>query len=118
MRDISHPRRRHHPQIVMLIISEAPMYLFTLLDILKLKALYKYRLHYTKEVSSHLGLRVYPPISTILSALKTTEKNFWFAYVLPGSLAIQIANKLGIFVYDTDKELDWKRIVKEVVVRG
>jgi len=43
--------------IAMLVLSEGPIYLFTLLDMLGLKALYKYRLHYAEGVSGHLSER-------------------------------------------------------------
>lgn len=99
--------------IVFLIISEAPIYLFTLLDILQLKALYPYRVHYSAEAASHLGNRVYPPMSAIIKALKVTEFNFLFAYLIPGTLGIMAANKMNIHVYDTDREVSWKRIIKE-----
>jgi sterol desaturase/sphingolipid hydroxylase (fatty acid hydroxylase superfamily) len=102
--------------IVMLVISDLPLYFFTMLDVLKLPALYKYRLHYAKDVAGHLGNRVYPPLSVIKETLKTGEFNFIFAYVIPGYLAIKLANKLKIFVYDTDREVSMKRIVKETVL--
>lgn len=102
--------------MVMLILSDSPIYGFTLLDILKLPSLYKYRLHYAREVSSHLGARVYPPLRVIKEALKDAEFNFIFAYVIPGYLAIKLANKLGIFVYDTKREVSVKRLVKETVL--
>lgn len=102
--------------MVMLLVSETPLYFFTLLDILKIPALYKYRLHYAKDVSSHLGTRVYPPLSAIKEAAKNAEFNFWFAYMVPGSLGIAAANKLGIFVYDTDREISWKRLIKETFI--
>ncbi|KAH9251797.1 hypothetical protein BASA81_010240 [Batrachochytrium salamandrivorans] len=100
----------------MLIISEGPLYFFTLLDLLQLKSLYKYRVHYSSEVSSHLGTRVYPPVEALVQALKVTEFNLLFAYLIPGSLGIAAANKLGIFVYDTDREVSWTRIIKEAFV--
>ena len=102
--------------IAMLIVSDTPIYFFTLLDILKLPSLYKYRLHYAQDVSSHLGNRVYPPWEAIKSAFKESEFNFIFAYVIPGYLAIKLANKLGIFIYDTDRKVSIKRIFKETVL--
>lgn len=102
--------------IVMLIISEGPMYFFTLLDLLKLPFLDKYRVHYTQEATSHLGKRIYPPWSAIVEAAKVTEFNFFFAYLIPGFFAIKAANKLGIFVYDSDREISYWRVLKEVVL--
>lgn len=102
--------------ILMLVVSDLPLYAFTLLDILKLPSLYKYRLHYAKDVAGHLGNRVYPPLDVIKHAAKVGEFNFIFAYVIPGYLAIKAANKLKIFVYDTDREISWKRLIKETVM--
>jgi len=102
--------------IVMLVISDMPLYFFTFLDMLQIKSLYKYRLHYAKDVAGHLGNRVYPPWSVIKDAAKVGEFNFIFAYVIPGYLAIKAANKLKIFVYDTEREVSWKRLIKETVL--
>lgn len=102
--------------ILMLVISDMPLYFFTLLDILKLPSLYKYRLHYATGVTEHLGSRVYPPMKAILHAAKNGEFNFIFGYVIPGYLMIKLANKLKIFVYDTDRELTWKRLIKETIL--
>ena len=44
---------------------------------------------------------------------KVSEFNFLFAYVVPGALAIHAANKLKIFVYDTEREVSWWRLLKE-----
>jgi sterol desaturase/sphingolipid hydroxylase (fatty acid hydroxylase superfamily) len=93
-----------------------PIYLFTFLDILKLDSLFKYRLHYARSVSGHLDTRHYPPMEVIKDVAKTAEFNFLFAYAVPGYLAISAANKLGIHVYDTDRELTWKRLAKEVLL--
>jgi len=101
--------------IVMLVVSDMPLYFFTLLDLLKLKSLYKYRLHYANEVSAHLGSRVYPPWEVVKETAKNAEFNFIFAYVIPGYLAIKAANKLKIFIYDTEREVSIKRIVKETI---
>ena len=90
--------------MVVLIGSEAPIWFFTLLDVLKLKSLFKYRLHYDRELSGHLGVRKYPPNDLILKTAIAAEKNFFGAYLIPGSLAIMAANKLGIFVYDTEEK--------------
>lgn len=100
----------------MLCLSETPLYVFTLLDILKLPQLYKYRLHYAGEVSDHLGVRVYPPWNVIKATFKECEFNFLFAYLIPGYLAIKAANKLKIFVYDTDREITYKRLIKETIM--
>ena len=89
-----------------------------MLDILKLPSLYKYRIHYTDEVSSHLGERVYPPNHVLWNALKRNEFNLLFAYVIPGYLAIQAGNYLKIFVFDETKDrekITWKRILKEAL---
>jgi len=99
----------------MLVLSELPMYFFTVLDILQLPSLYKYRLHYAHDVAGHLGSRVYPPLHVLKEALKVTEFNFLFAYLIPGYLAIKAANKLKIFIYDTEREVTWKRIFKETL---
>jgi sterol desaturase/sphingolipid hydroxylase (fatty acid hydroxylase superfamily) len=99
--------------MVVLILSDLPLYFFTVLDLLRLPSLYKYRLHYAQEVSSHLGTRVYPPWEVIKETAKVAEFNFLFAYLVPGTIAIQIANKLKIFIYDTDREIDYKRLIKE-----
>ena len=101
--------------IVMLVVSDLPLYAFTLLDILKLPQLYKYRLHYAKDVAGHLGNRVYPPMSVIKEAARNGEFNFIFGYVIPGYLAIKAANKLKIFVYDTEREVSWLRVIKETI---
>jgi sterol desaturase/sphingolipid hydroxylase (fatty acid hydroxylase superfamily) len=100
--------------IVVLVFSEWPLWLFTGLDVLKLKSLYKYRLHYDPEVAGHLGVRKYPPNDLIWKTAKVAEFNFLCAYVIPGSVLIKIASKLGIYVYDTDhKDITWGRILKE-----
>lgn len=100
--------------IVILICSDMPIYFYSLLDALKLKALYKYRLHYDPSLASHLGARKYPPNDLLWKTLKGAEMNFFGAYVIPGALAIKLASKLGIFVYDTDeKEVNWRRILTE-----
>eukprot|EP00510_Aplanochytrium_minuta_P000195 CAMPEP_0184019188 /NCGR_PEP_ID=MMETSP0954-20121128/8603_1 /TAXON_ID=627963 /ORGANISM="Aplanochytrium sp, Strain PBS07" /LENGTH=268 /DNA_ID=CAMNT_0026300807 /DNA_START=242 /DNA_END=1048 /DNA_ORIENTATION=+ len=102
--------------IAVLLLSEAPIYFFTLLDILKLKSLYKYRLHYARDLTEHLGSRKYPPLSLILSTLKNAEYNFFLAYVIPGALLIKLGSKLGIYAYDTDEgeeKVTWKRLFKE-----
>lgn len=102
--------------MAVLVASEVPMYLFALLDILKLKSLFKYRLHYDPSEASHLGIRRYPPNGLTWKAFKVCERNFWGAYLIPGSLAILAANKLKIFVYDTDEEgVNWKRILTEAL---
>jgi len=76
--------------IVVLIFSEWPIVLFTALDVLKLKSLYKYRLHYDPELAGHLGVRKYPPNDLIWKTAKVAERNFFFAYVFPGALLIKI----------------------------
>jgi len=102
--------------IFMLVVSDMPLYFFTLLDILKLPSLYKFRLHYARDVAGHLGNRVYPPLSVIKDAAKNGEFNFIFGYVIPGYLAIKLANKLKIFVYDVDREVTMKRVIKETIL--
>jgi len=100
--------------IVMLIISDVPIYFYTLLDLLQLPWLYKYRLHYKPELVGHLGARKYPPRSVTWKCLKGAEMNFIFAYVIPGALAIKLADKLRIYVYDTEeKSVNWRRILME-----
>lgn len=109
--------------MVMLCVSEVPIWVFTLLDVLKLKSLWKYRLHYDQSETSHLGARVYPPNDLIWKTMKGAELNFFGAYLIPGTLAISLANKLGIYVYDTEcdekegksKGVTWKRIAFEVL---
>lgn len=101
--------------IVMLLLSETPIWFFTALDVLKLKSVFKYRLHYAAHLTEHLGIRKYPPTRLLMKAAKIAEFNFFFAYVIPGTLLIKLANKLGIFVYDTDHQgITWRRIIKEV----
>jgi len=73
----------------------------------------QYRLHYNSDVSGHLGNRVYPPWEVIKATAKVAEFNFLFAYLIPGYLAIKAANALGIYIYDADREVDYKRIIKE-----
>lgn len=100
--------------MVVLLASEAPIWFFTLLDVLKLKSLFKYRLHYDPSETRHLGVRNYPPNDLVLRTALGAEKNFIGAYLIPGTLGIALANKLGIFVYDTDeKDVTWWRILKE-----
>mmetsp|Transcript_19864 Transcript_19864/g.24079 ORF Transcript_19864/g.24079 Transcript_19864/m.24079 type:complete len:221 (-) Transcript_19864:325-987(-) len=102
--------------IAVLMLSEIPIYVFTLLDIVKLKSLYKYRLHYARDLVEHLGSRKYPPLDLIVSTAKNAEFNFFFAYVIPGAILIKLANKLGIYAYDTEEgeeKVTWTRIIKE-----
>lgn len=99
--------------IAVLVLTDMPLYAFTALDIMKLPQLYKYRLHYAGSVTGHLGTRVYPPLKVIMDTAKEAEFNFLFAYVIPGYLAIKAANKLKIFVYDTDREISYWRLLKE-----
>ena len=73
------------------------------------------RLHYAGDFAEHLGKRVYPPWDVVKAVFKKAEFNFLFAYAIPGALMIHIANKLKIFVYDTDRELTWKRLIKETL---
>lgn len=104
---------------VVLLLSEIPMYFFTLLDILKLPALFKYRLHYARDLSEHLGVRKYPPNDLLWKTAKDAEYNFWFAYLIPAAVMIKIGAKLGIYAYDTDeneKELTWSRFFKETAL--
>lgn len=65
--------------MVVLLLTEIPIYAFTALDLLGLPQLYKYRLHYAQDVSDHLGKRVYPPWSVVKEALKVSEFNLIFA---------------------------------------
>ena len=58
---------------------------------------------------------MYPPWDVVKATAKVAEFNFLFAYALPGALMIHIANKLGIFVYDTEREITWKRLIKESI---
>ena len=100
--------------MAILVASEMPMHFFTLLDILQLKSLFKYRLHYDPSEASHLGVRKYPPLGLIWKAFKVSERNFLFAYLIPATAAILAANKLKIFVYETEEEgVNWKRILLE-----
>lgn len=101
--------------IPMLFASEIPIYFFTLLDYLALPSLAKFRLHYGGDFAEHLGQRVYPPWDVVKATAKVAEFNFLFAYAIPGALMIHIANKLGIFVYDTEREITWKRLIKESI---
>ena len=39
-----------------------------------------------------------------------------FAYLIPGYLAIKAANALKIYIYDTDRELDYARLIKETIL--
>lgn len=100
--------------MAVLVASELPIYFFTLLDILRLPALYKYRLHYARSVSEHLGGREYPPLKVIRRTLEVSQRNFLGAYLFPGTLSILISNYLGIKPYETDPEkLSWKRAIVE-----
>jgi len=49
----------------------------------------------------------------IKATAKVAEFNFLFAYLIPGYLAIKAGNALGIYIYDADREVDYKRIIKE-----
>jgi sterol desaturase/sphingolipid hydroxylase (fatty acid hydroxylase superfamily) len=102
--------------IAVMWLSEIPMFTFTLLDILKLKTLFPYRLHYDPDHASHLGQRKYPPLDLILKTAAVSERNFLLAYIVPAIVLIKIGSKLGIYVYDTeegDKKVTWWRILKE-----
>ena len=102
-----------------LLLSEVPIYFFTLLDILKLKSLFKYRLHYNKDVVEHLGLRKYPPLNVLVNAAKVSEFNFFFAYYFPAWFFMTLGNKLGIYVYETeesDEKVTWWEIIKDIAL--
>eukprot|EP00924_Labyrinthula_sp_SR-Ha-C_P009730 maker-scaffold_22-snap-gene-4.13-mRNA-1 protein AED:0.00 eAED:0.00 QI:232/1/1/1/1/1/2/72/337 len=102
--------------ILVVMASELPLYFFTLLDLLKLKSLFKYRLHYAREHVSHLGIRNYPPTSLTIRTVKTALYHIFFAYIIPAGIAIRIGAALGIFVYDTEEgedKINWKRFWKE-----
>ena len=118
--------------------SEYPIYFFTLLDILKLKSLFKYRLHYKREHVGHLGVRRYPPLNVIIETAKVAEFNFLFAYYIPTYLLLRSGMLLGIVPYDTscgektieetdpetgekrqtevNQPLTWWRLFKEVLI--
>jgi sterol desaturase/sphingolipid hydroxylase (fatty acid hydroxylase superfamily) len=102
--------------VAVLCLSEIPMLTFTLLDILKLKSVFPYRLHYDPDHASHLGQRKYPPLDLILQTAKVAERNFLLAYIVPATVLIKLGAKLGIYVYDTEedeKKVTWRRIIKE-----
>jgi len=102
--------------LVVLILSELPIYLFTLLDSLKIKALLPYRLHYNPILVEHLGYRNYPSSALIWKAAKVAHSNFLFAYLIPGFVAISIANKLELHPYDTDKDnITFYRLLRETL---
>merc|ERR1711871_1853941 len=62
--------------MVVLVASELPIYFFTLLDLLKLPGLWKYRLHYDQTETRHLGVRNYPPVDLVWKTAKGAEFNF------------------------------------------
>jgi len=100
--------------LAMLVITEVPIWMFTALDLLALPSLHQYRLHYAREVSDHLGNRVYPPWEVVKKTMKVAEFNLLFAYLVPGYLAIKASNALKIYLYDFDREsLTYWRAFKE-----
>lgn len=36
--------------------------------------------------------------------------------MIPGTIGIKIANKLGLYVYDTDEKVSWWRLIKETIL--
>lgn len=105
--------------INVLLKSEIPVYFFTFLDIIKLKSLFKYRLHYKEEIVEHLGIRNYPPNSLTWKATKVAMRNYYLAYVLPTYLLLKLGNYFGVHAYDTEedeKKVTWFRLVKETII--
>ena len=84
-------------------LSEIPLIFFTTLDILKLKKIDKFRVHYTRVEEKRP--RKYPTKSEIWDAFKVHCQNFFGVYSLTFIVGVGLASKLRIFPYAMSRQL-------------
>ena len=84
--------------LIILFIADLPLLLFTLLDILQLKCLNKYRINYNIN-------RQYPTTSEIIDGSIKSFKSF-FGIIIPISfIGISIGNYFEIYLYNMSRTL-------------
>ena len=84
--------------LIVLLMTEIPVLFFTILDILKLDCLKKYRIHYSKE-------RIYPENKEIWFVAKDAYKSFFKIYIPIIFIGCKICDLLDYYPYKMDKEL-------------
>ena len=89
--------------IVALLVSEVPVYAFSVLDYFKLKSIDHYRIHYSKVEKRRP--RLYPTNAELLRALRVSGGVFFGLYLPLFIVLITAANFLEIYPYSFAKEL-------------
>ena len=84
--------------LIVLFITEIPIFLFTLLDILKLDSLKKYRIRYNSE-------RVYPTNDELLHVFKESYKSFFKIYIPLFISSCILFNNIDWYPYKITKQL-------------
>lgn len=94
-----------------LLVSEIPIYLFSIIDYLKLNYFHKYLIQYEQY-----KIRNYPSIQNFKKAFYESEKNFIFVYFLPSIIFIYISNSLKFYPYRLERNITNIIILKEILI--
>ena len=96
-----------------LLLSELPIVGFTLMD--TFKAANRFRVHYKKEATEHLGPRRFPAQATVRRAAWVALRNLFGAYFIPSWMMLWVAKKLRIHPYDESRDVSISRVLRETL---